>query len=220
MFFSIRPSVSLLGFYCWNQLLSMPETRLIFLRLHSFCNDREYFGLTLPMLEQRPVELSRFGIDGRIYVARRKPYFDGKIKASLRTVEIKENRIVKLPDGWDENSNERAYEVVNDDRRVVFQIVLDSAEHVSIDAGQYINNDHQYRLCIFKYPSSKYPGQTVDGFSPTPLTAKTLYQFFLTDCKARSTRTSRDLGNQYRVERIICRDEDTKSSYLSVSSLI
>jgi len=180
-------------------------------------NDREFFGMSIVMVEQNPLDLRRsLNIDGSFHIDHRRPYFDGNIKASLRTVEIRQNRITKLPEGWDENFNDRAYEVVNDHLRVVFQIALESAEHVNIDAGQWINNDHQWRERLFRYPSSKYPRQTVDGVNFHPLSAKTLYEFFLTDCKSRSSRTSRNLANQFRVERIICRNLDAKSSYLSV----
>ena len=48
------------------------------------------------------------------------------------------------------------------------------------------------------------------------MTAKTLYQFFLTDCKSGHTRISRRLAGEFLVDRIICRNVEAKSSYLSV----
>jgi hypothetical protein len=157
--------------------------------------------------------------NGRVYTDNRKPYFDGTIVVGLGKVEIRRNRITKLPEGWDQNANDRAYEVVNERRRVVFQFVLESAEHVIIDAGQWINNENQWNGCVFKYPSSEHPGELLPDAKPLPLTAKTLYQFFLSDCGTNSTggiRTTRNLAGKFQVERIVCRNQDTKAAYLSV----
>jgi hypothetical protein len=184
-------------------------------------NDTEFWG-TATYFEKYGIDLDKppAKIPGRFYVEARKPYFDGKIRAGEQTVEIRRNRILSLPKGWDENSNDRAYEVVNDKLRVVFQFVLESAEHVEIDAGQYINNDSMWRERIFRYPSSQHPGELVPGDKLKPLTVKTLYQFFLEDCKGSSTRSTGVLGRgtdrEFQAVWTVCRDLDTRSAYMSV----
>lgn len=184
-------------------------------------NDTEFWD-RVDYLEKYGIDLdkSRAKIPGRFYAEARKPYFDGKIQAGEQTVDIRRNRIVNLPKGWDENSNDRAYEVVNDKLRVVFQFALESAEHVEIDAGQYINNDSMWRERIFRYPSSQHPGELVPEARLKPLSVKTLHQFFLEDCKGGSSRTSSVLGRgtdrEFQAQWTICRDLDTRSAYLSV----
>jgi hypothetical protein len=174
--------------------------------------------------------LEKFGVDlgrgqpkgaptisgGRVYFEDRHPYFDGQIKVGDITVEIKRNRLIATPDGWDRNENDRAIEIISDKRKVVFQLILESAEHVYIDAGRYVNDENWTTERLFRYPSSEHRGELAEWVSLLPLTAKTLYQFFVTDCKASSTRTTRNLADKFQVERVICRNLDTKSAYLSV----
>jgi hypothetical protein len=153
---------------------------------------------------------------GRVYFEDRHPYFDGQIRVGDITVEIKRNRLVATPDGWDRNENDRAIEIISDKRKVVFQLILESAEHVYIDAGRYVNDENWTTERLFRYPSTEHHGEFAPWVSVLPLTAKTLYQFFLTDCKAGATRTTRNLADKFQVERVICRNLDTKSAYLSV----
>lgn len=176
------------------------------------------------------IGLEKFGIDltrglpqgaptiigGRVYAEDRHPYFDGQIKVGDITVEIKRNRLVATPDGWDRNENDRAIEIISDKRKVVFQLILQSAEHVYIDAGRYVNDENWTTERLFKYPSVEHRGEFASWVKILPLTAKTLYQFFLTDCQTGGSRTTRVLKNGFSVERVICRDFNTKSAYLSV----
>ena len=179
-------------------------------------NDHE-LPRSLVYLETQGIDLDKvIKIPGRVYVRNRKPYFDGTIKAGARHIEIKENRVVQMPDGWDENFNDRACELVNEGLRVVFRIVLESAAHISIDAGHYINNKHHWRERVFRYPSSEHPGEFTSDIKErlTPLSVKTLYQLFLTDC--RGTRSQHTLESKHKIEWVLCRNPDSKSAHLNV----
>jgi hypothetical protein len=174
--------------------------------------------------------LEKFGLDvshgqprgaptipgGRVYLEDHRPFFDGQIKVGDITVEIKRNRLIATPDGWDRNESDRAIEIISDKRKVVFQLILESAEHVYIDAGRYVNDENTTTERMFRYPSTEHRGEYASWVSFLPLTAKTLYQFFLTDCKTSSMRTTRNLAGKFQIERIMCRNLDTKSAYLSV----
>ena len=98
----------------------------------------------------------------------------------LPQVQLKQNVLVSIPPNWDFNSDGNAIEIVNQNQQPIFQLIYKSQYYIVINGylyypggftfvdedGRIIQNPQtvpvDYSLTrIFKYPSSKYPGQRV-----------------------------------------------------------
>ena len=93
-------------------------------------------------------------------------------------IELRKNQFTVKHDGWDKNSNKNAFEVINEQHRVVFQIVRESHSNIRVkgafpvSGGVVIADDTELRMghsvndCnikpIFRYPAWKHPGKYVD----------------------------------------------------------
>ena len=88
--------------------------------------------------------------------------------------------LVSIPQNWDFNSDGNAIEIVNQNQQPIFQLIYKSQYYIVINGylyypggftfvdedGRMIQNPQtvpvDYSLApIFKYPSSKYPGQRI-----------------------------------------------------------
>jgi hypothetical protein len=127
---------------------------------------RPWMGLRLPLL---------------IYVKDKKPYVDATVSTGLLVpIELKANKLVGYPPGWDYNSNDRAIEIVNDKQLPVFQLIYNRPNHIVIngiflvrdtpngppniyvanEAGITINPTSPDSLRrVFKYPSWQHRGE-------------------------------------------------------------
>jgi hypothetical protein len=106
-------------------------------------------------------------------------------------IEIIHNEFVVRGSGWDKNFNREAFEVVDDKSRPVFQYIYKKKNHIIVKGifpfpgGMILAGEGSARMVsdevlqndpsilknfvlnkIFKYPSSKYPGQLDDVFKP------------------------------------------------------
>ncbi len=122
------------------------------------------------------------------YVERGKLYADVSIydAPDRKVVQIKRNVFVVGMPSWDYNSNENAFEVVNQGGVPMFQLYYKTPSHIVIngvvqssegtvvyltEAGMSDNPKTYNVKPIFKYPAWKYPGQYADdapGPTPTP----------------------------------------------------
>jgi hypothetical protein len=151
----------------------------------------------------------------------RKPLVDTKVySAELGLAEIRDNQLVTKPKNWDSNSNERAIEIVNENKIPVFQLVLSASNQIDIDAvfseGQSKSGWTLERL--FKYPSQDHPGELSRDFGLLPLNAQSLYQLFLGSCGG--THAVHKLENPeargFKIDYLACLDLDSKAGYLNV----
>ena len=137
-------------------------------------------GYKFSVLEKEAKEPFKFGefIPVRLYIENGKPFADVKIYAGggLPPIEIRHNQLFnKLPQ-WDFNSNEKALEVVNENKIPIYQFYYKTPSHIVINGifpypgGLILANESgatlnpslptTFRLKrIFRYPSWKYPGQ-------------------------------------------------------------
>lgn len=91
-------------------------------------------------------------------------------------IEIIQNEISNIPPTWDSNSNEKAIEIVTQDKIPVYQFIYKSEFHIVMNGifpypGSFIvanengaRDDPELAFAfklkpIFKYPSWKYPGE-------------------------------------------------------------
>lgn len=117
-----------------------------------------------------------------VYLEGNRLYADFEMYAGVghSPVEIKHNQfVVRLPQ-WDRNSNQSAFEVVNESLVPVFQLIYDGPNKIRIngifpmptgimlasESGTVFNplpGQMATFTRIFKYPSWKYPGQYEAG---------------------------------------------------------
>lgn len=120
----------------------------------------------------RPVEL---------YIENNQLYADVKIYGGrgFPPIQIKKNKLSNKPDDWNFNSNEKAIEIVTDEKIPIYQFFYKSPSHIVMNGifpypgGFIIANENGaiqmkdlsnklvvFKLKpIFKYPSWKYPGE-------------------------------------------------------------
>lgn len=118
------------------------------------------------------VEGEQLCADVKIYGGKNKP-----------PIEIVHNDFVVRPLGWDKNFNREAFEVVDTKHNPMFQFIYKSKTHILVNGifpsggglalaseGHVVFNPILPTMFslkrIFKYPSSKYPGQLDDIFKP------------------------------------------------------
>jgi tetratricopeptide (TPR) repeat protein len=117
----------------------------------------------------RPVEL---------YIEKGTLYADVNIYGGqgLPPIKIKKNKLSNKPDDWDFNSNDKAFEIVDNKQNPIYQFFYKSPSHIVINGifpapgGYILANENgasgspdlpdKFNLKrIFKYPSWKYPGE-------------------------------------------------------------
>lgn len=157
--------------------------------------------ISIDVLERQPKQfLSVNGISPVMYVKNHKFYVDVTVSNpdKLLPVQIKEGNLTVTPQNWDTNSNTNAFEVVDENLNVVFQIIYSKPSKISL-FGVFPDPQIQGQLIFvsdkgiktdfskpkdfsitrhFKYPSWKYPGRFDDVIprktaSPTPEPKKT-----------------------------------------------
>ena len=96
--------------------------------------------------------------------------------SGLPPIQIKHNKLINKPTGWDFNSNKKALEIVNDKSVPIYQFYYKASSHIVVNGvfpfpgGLILANESgailnpslptQFRLNpIFKYPAWKYPGE-------------------------------------------------------------
>ncbi len=153
------------------------------------------------------------------------PLVDTKVYSSeLGLAEIKANRLVIVPQGWDTNANDRALEIVDEHRIPVFQMVLAAANQLDVNgvfSEGWAKSGMRFTP-LFKYPSQKHRGEFVEYVDLLPLTAKSLYQLYLESCGS-------DGGGSHGGHRIelpdkstaivdykLCSNLDSKAAWLNV----
>jgi hypothetical protein len=116
------------------------------------------------------------------YISNHAIYIDTTLYGGdkLPQVQLKQNVLVSIPQNWDFNSDGNAIEIVNQNQQPIFQLIYKSQYYIVINGylyypggftfvdedGRMIQNPQtvpvDYSLApIFKYPSSKYPGQRI-----------------------------------------------------------
>ncbi len=117
----------------------------------------------------------------RLYTKDDKLFADVTIlgNANKPNIEIKQNQFTVRPGSWDSNSNDKAFEVVDENQRPIFQMVYQDNSLVRINGIFPIHKrliyyanplgliakesplpPEEFKLePIFKYPSWKYPGE-------------------------------------------------------------
>jgi hypothetical protein len=124
------------------------------------------------------------GVMPTVYAEGNKFYADVTIhdSSSAPAIEIKHNKPTITPPRWDYNKNSRAFEVVNENLDIVFQIIYSQPSKIVIN-GIFPRQDFKDELLyvsesgiiggligqpppdgftlrrIFKYPAWKFPGQ-------------------------------------------------------------
>lgn len=122
---------------------------------------------------REPFNLNNFS-PAKVYVRNGTFYADVKVYggSGLPPIEIKNNRLLNKPPGWEFNSNDKALEIVNENYLPIYQFFYKSASHIVVngafpfpsglilaDENGAVMNPHfpaTFKLRrIFKYPSWK-----------------------------------------------------------------
>jgi hypothetical protein len=119
-----------------------------------------------------------------MYVSNGKLFVDTALWAGLGKplIEIKRNEFTVRGFGWDRNSDNRALEIVDEQKRVIFQLIYDAPYKITINGilptsggiwlggpDGVITNASPERIAafhlepIFKYPSNQYPSVRVSN---------------------------------------------------------
>ncbi len=138
--------------------------------------------MSVDVLEKQPQQPFRFNaLSPEMYIKNHKFYVDVAVSDPNKSlpVQIKEGKLTITPEKWDSNSNNNAFEVVNENLDVVFQIIYSKPSKISL-YGVFPDPQVQGHLTYvseksiqgafakpadfaikrhFKYPSWKYPGQ-------------------------------------------------------------
>jgi hypothetical protein len=119
-------------------------------------------------------------------------YVQATVTDGTNTGSIEDNQLVKFPDGWDWNQDERSVEIVDERKRPIFQMnqrALDVGTYFDV-GGMFVSGsgghfcvfpggpiipvfagDEQYYLSqlktMFKYPSDKFSGVRDPNWIPT-----------------------------------------------------
>ena len=127
------------------------------------------------------------------------------------------------PKGWDQNSNNRAIEIVNEHGIPVFQAVLSAANQLDIEAVfSEAESKSGWRMeALFKYPSNDHFGEFARDFGLLPLDAKSLYQLFLIGCGDNGVshggyRLKHTEAHQFPIDYVICTDSNSKATYFNI----
>ncbi len=136
------------------------------------------FGFARHVLEQGPgvpLRISGF-VPVTLHLVDNNLYADTEVYAgpSKAAIKIKANEFEVTPLGWDKNSSENAFEVVNERQMPVFQMIYESPSRIVIKGYLILPNGRllfasetglSFDLLpkkpldrIFKYPAWKYPG--------------------------------------------------------------
>lgn len=177
-----------------NSTLEQPKLEKPTLQLPTFTEDIKecdfYFGgnratYSMEALEKHPQKfISVNGLAPVMYIKNHIFYADVTVSDPYKPlpVQIKEGKLSVTPENWDINSNDNAYEVVNEKLDVVFQIIYTKPSKIFLYGifpdpqvqGQLIyvtekginpafNKPRDFFIKRhFKYPAWKYPGQFDD----------------------------------------------------------
>lgn len=137
--------------------------------------------IPIEALEKQPLQPYQLGIAPELYIKNHKLYVDVVVSDPDKSlpVQLKEGKLTVTPLKWDTNSNESAFEVVDEKLDVVFQIIYSKPSKVFLYGvfpdptveghllyvsnngiqGAFSKPDGFYIKRHFKYPSWKYPGQ-------------------------------------------------------------
>jgi hypothetical protein len=121
---------------------------------------------------QKPFKMH--GKDGVLYV-------DFRATGPRGSIEVVDNEFTVSSPDWDKNSNDRAFEVVDQSGLPVFQMVRNGIDRITVKGifpmpgGVLIGDDNGVRVGpkvqvsgatikpVFKYPAWKHPGKYADG---------------------------------------------------------
>jgi len=114
----------------------------------------------------------------KLYVEKNKLYSDVEVYggSSLSPIKITHNKVFNIPPNWDLNSNDKALEIVDENKNPIYQYIYKTDTQIIIngifpypnglmlaqESGFTINPrlPAEFKLQrIFKYPKWKYPGQ-------------------------------------------------------------
>jgi hypothetical protein len=135
------------------------------------------------ILRTRPVGILALGDQAVVtaHVEGDKLYTDVTIYggADLKTVELKRNQFLVRPANWDYNFSRNAFEVVDENRKPVFQLYYKTPSHIVINGvfpnpkdgvmylseyGMFGDEPSLYFVRpIFNYPAFRFPGEYSDA---------------------------------------------------------
>src|ERR1035437_588765 len=108
-------------------------------------------------------------------------YVDFRATGPKGSIEVVDNEFTVSSPDWDNNSNDRAFEVVDQNGLPVFQMIRNGIDKITVKGifltpgGVVIGDDRGMRIGakvqasdatikpVFKYPAWKYPGKYADG---------------------------------------------------------